>query len=81
MQGYERDMADDDRTTDVRSETADGSNYRVTDDPGPGVADGSNFRDDETNDPDSDTADGSNYRVTDDPGSTSADGSNYRDES
>ena len=57
---------------------ADGSNYRVSDDPGTEIADGSNYRDDEAED--SEIADGSNYRVTDDPGSTIADGSNYRDE-
>jgi hypothetical protein len=70
-------MAADDRDAANRSETADGSNYRVTEEPGSAVADGSNYRDDRWSD---DVADGSNYRVSDDDGSETADGSNYQDE-
>jgi hypothetical protein len=43
--GAEPDMADLERKEDVDLETADGSNYRVTDDPGDTPADGSNYRD------------------------------------
>jgi hypothetical protein len=71
-------MAPDDRDAANRSETADGSNYRVTDELSPAVADGSNYRDDRWSD--DVVADGSNYRVSDDDGSETADGSNYQDE-
>jgi len=59
------------------SETADGTNYRVKDEPGPKIADGSNYREEDVDD--SDLADGSNYRDQEDPGPTIADGSNYRE--
>jgi len=70
-------MAADERDAANRSETAGGSNYRVTDEPGSAMADGSNYRDDRSS---GDVADGSNYRVSDDDGSETADGSNYQDE-
>lgn len=59
------------------SEIADGTNYRVKDEPGPEIADGSNYRGEDADD--SELADGSNYRDQEDPASTIADGSNYRE--
>ena len=79
--GYFRGMTherDADATNLADSDIADGSNYRVSNEPGDESADGSNYRDDDAED--SGPADGSNYRVTDEPGSVIADGSNYRDE-
>ena len=58
-------------------EIADGSNYRVEDEPGSETADGSNYREEDAEG--SEIADGSNYQVQDEPGSEIADGSNYRD--
>ena len=80
VQGYAPHMPDrDERAEDDSSESqeADGSSYRLTDDPGSAAADGSSYRDDDAED--SESADGSSYRVRDDPGSATADGSNYRD--
>ena len=58
--------ASNDRDETAGSDIADGSNYRVEDEPGSETADGSNYR--EENVEGSEIADGSNYQVQDEPG-------------
>ena len=62
----------------MTSEQADGSSYRVEDEPGDEIADGSNYREDDAEREDPEIADGSSYTVKDEPGDEIADGSNYR---